>query len=57
MAVALAVYVIVLMQLRAVAAERTQKVRYLPSVGPAEGRATWAYGEPEPAYLLRRPAN
>jgi hypothetical protein len=55
--VALAVYVIILMQLRAAAAERTQKVRYLSSVGGTEGHATWAYSEPEPAYLLRRSAN
>jgi len=56
LAVGLAVYVIMLMQLRASAAERVQKVRYLPTAAPAEG-ANWAYGEPEPAYLLRRSAN
>jgi hypothetical protein len=55
LAVALAVYVIMLMQLRAAAAERSQKVRYLHAGGDA--RTTWSYGEPEPAYLLRRSAN
>jgi hypothetical protein len=57
LAVTLAVYVIMLMQLRAVAAERIQKVRYLPTVGGGDGRASWSYSEPEPAYLLRRSAN
>jgi hypothetical protein len=54
----LAVYVVLLMQLQAAEAERTQKVRYLH--GPVHGapRQAWAgYGDPEPAYLLRRSAN
>jgi hypothetical protein len=57
LAVALAMYVVVLMQLRDAAAERSQKIRYLHAAGaPATGR--WSgYGEPEPAYALRRSAN
>jgi hypothetical protein len=50
----LAVYVVLLMQLQAAEAERTQKVRYLHGAP----RQAWAgYGDPEPAYLLRRSAN
>jgi hypothetical protein len=48
----LALYVVVLAQLQAVTTERAHKVRYL------QARQSWGgYGEPEPAYLLRRSAN
>lgn len=54
--VVVALYVVVLAQLQAVSAEREQKVRYLRASG--RSRPTWGgYGEPEPAYLLRRSAN
>ncbi len=50
----LAVYVVVLMQLRAAAVERVQKVRFLRDGSPDP----WArYRDAEPAYLLRRSAN
>lgn len=48
---ALMVYVMVLIQLRAAAVERTQKVRYLPTAAARASRPA------EPAYLLRRSAN
>ena len=47
----LALYVIVLIQLRASALERLEKVRYLPD--PQEA----AVGAGDPAYVLRRSAN
>ena len=57
LAVVLAGYIVVLMQMQAAAVERTQKVRYLHRPQPAP-RQGWAnYGEPEPAYVLRRSAN
>jgi hypothetical protein len=59
LAVVLALYVVVLVQLRAVGRERSQKVRFLtpPAAPRAGGRAFPGYAEPEPAYLLRRSAN
>jgi hypothetical protein len=54
--VVLSLYVVVLAQLQLASAERDQKVRYLQS--PGRSRQAWGgYGEPEPAYLLRRSAN
>jgi hypothetical protein len=53
LAAALAFYVVLLTQLQAAATERVQKVRYLHGAG----RQSWAYGDADPAYLLRRSAN
>ena len=60
LAAVLALYVVVLVQLRAAGQERSQKVRFLPTVPAAQrasGRAFPGYAEHDPAYLLRRSAN
>jgi hypothetical protein len=63
LAIGLTAYVVLLMQLNSTAAERAQKVRYLDldldlDAGSGASRQAFAgYGEPEPAYLLRRSAN
>jgi len=60
LAAVLALYVVVLVQLRAAGLERSQKVRFLPTASATPrsvGRAFPAYAEHDPAYFLRRSAN
>jgi len=60
LAAVLALYVVVLVQLRAAGQERSLKVRFLPSAqgsSRAAPRTFPGYAEHDPAYLLRRSAN
>lgn len=58
LAAVLAIYVLMLAQMRSTAVERSQKVRQLRSRPVPRPMPGWgAYGDPEPAYLLRRSAN
>jgi hypothetical protein len=50
---ALALYVVLLVNMRNRAAEREMKLRFLPGGAGRDGR----HGEPQPALLLRRSAN